>query len=842
MADFGGAASGGVFGAGAGAAIGGDVGAVAGGAVGGVPGALVGEAAGALAGSVAGAVAGSVTGDALANAIGDAMASFLGSIAGALGGGNGGNDGAEGGAPDGDDPSDPGAPAGGGGDSGSAAGNMGDGNGQTDPLVLDLTGNGFNLSALSPTSPYVDFTGTGFAQKTGWTGAGCGLLCAVDSSGNATLFTGSGGTSNGFSQLAGLDANHDGQITDADPGWSSLRVWVDANNNGVVDPGELETLGQLGITSISLTTSADDQTVAGNLIGAIGSYTLSDGTTRSIADVSFETSPTYTRPDVAVPISADIAALPQVPGYGSVADLHSAMATDATLATLVQGFVALPASTTPANIDAAVQGIMFEWAGVTNISSALQGYVNGQQYAFAEKYTGVTGESYPWHFMAAFYNQAWTNLFDGIEARLVLQSPLAALVPEFVYNAAADFVLPVTSLTASYADAYARLGAPSASNILQWDLVFRASDAFRMDAHVSSSTYVAEIAAGTNDTVASLANAISTNVQVGFNANGTTTESSTGGGSVMYAGPGISELYSYQWGGQEAIPTHDTSVYSAGDGTVEISESDNRETPVPNVLEFGAGITPSQVAVTGDGSGNVYLTDGVNGDQIKLDGELIGSGNGVQQVTFADGTSWNKQQLIAHGDPGTTGADKLYGTIGADTFDGKGAPAGSEDYEQGYGGGDTFIYDPGYGQLEHPLAVRRPRAGAAARLLLAPGQDIGVVNVGHPRCELPHQIPRMMRASCWRKPDRIPRATASRGLFSSCSRMRASTTFSPARKQGIDPRHSPRITYEGRAVLPSPSQDTRRFFCAALSAAGIVPHPTGSSGAERHAVRHPLLQ
>ena len=42
----------------------------------------------------------------------------------------------------------------------------------------------------------------------------------------------------------------------------------------------------------------------------------------------------------------------------------------------------------------------------------------------------------------------------------------------------------------------------------------------------------------------------------------------------------------------------------------------------------------------------------------------------------------------------------MLGTSGADLFDGKGAPAGSSDYEQGNGGADTFVYRLGYGQLQ----------------------------------------------------------------------------------------------------------------------------------------------
>lgn len=72
---------------------------------------------------------------------------------------------------------------------------------------------------------------------------------------------------------------------------------------------------------------------------------------------------------------------------------------------------------------------------------------------------------------------------------------------------------------------------------------------------------------------------------------------------------------------------------------------------------------------------------------------------GVDELQFADGTIWTRAQLIALAGTktGTAGADSLSGSGSAETFDGKGAPAGSQDYEQGGGGGDTFIYNAGYG-------------------------------------------------------------------------------------------------------------------------------------------------
>ncbi len=70
--------------------------------------------------------------------------------------------------------------------------------------------------------------------------------------GSASVLASGELAAHGFQALAELDANKDGAVTPADPIFSRLAAWVDVDQDRVTDPGELVTLADLGIESLSV--------------------------------------------------------------------------------------------------------------------------------------------------------------------------------------------------------------------------------------------------------------------------------------------------------------------------------------------------------------------------------------------------------------------------------------------------------------------------------------------------------------------------------------------------------------------------------------------------------------
>jgi len=704
--------------------------------------------------------------------------------------------------------------------------------GMVDPLVIDLSGSGIQLTPLNDSNAYFDLHDTGFAVHTGWVGPESGLLVqdnnhngSVD---NITELFGSS-TNDGFTALAALDANNDGILDAQDAGFTSLDLWTDTNGNGATDPGELHSLSSLGIASISLSAASVSQNVGGNEIREIATYTKSDGTTGEIGEAYFDNSQLDSRFTGSYQFNPAVLSLPNLRGYGLLPDLYIAMSIDPTLLQMVQS-LSTQSIADAANFSSDVRQILYQWAGVTNVDPTSRGvYTNAQELGVLEKFAGesyvggIHGSGNPFSpHQAENIQAAFDRLMVGVETRLLVQGPLASIVPSAVYNYDTDSIVgavdfsaligqfsanaPVASMDAERY--WSRLGpvieslgaclgaeqrvveaafqaqldsfqlAFSAKQALDGNVLlgdgstenlyattegrhyFDGGSAVRLEtSHGGGDTFVFNAGYGSLEinelefnssnvnvlklgpgisaasTVVTADNAGNIFLQDGMTgdriqldgmlsvygtlsassgvqqvqfADGTTWSAQqlvqmahqvngTTGSDTLRGTYGGGDTFDGKGGGDVVIgnAANDTFVFNAGYGSLEINELDLHSSDV-NVLKLGPGISPSSIGVTGDSSGNLYITDGTSGDQIKLDGLLSGSYYGIQQVQFADGTTWSRAQLLNVATTGTAGNDTLYGSSAADVFDGK----GGSDREIGNGGGDAFIFNAGYGSLE----------------------------------------------------------------------------------------------------------------------------------------------
>jgi hypothetical protein len=166
------------------------------------------------------------------------------------------------------------------------------------PLLLDLNGDGIHTVGLSAGVVF-DINANGTPHRTGWSDGKDGLL-VLDLNGDGVIndgreLFGSGtrlpnGTqaANGYAALAQYDANHDGVIDANDAVFTNLKVWVDANTDGITEAGELKTLAELGIASFNLNALNATGNENGNSVILQSSWKDVNGVSHSLADWTFQ--------------------------------------------------------------------------------------------------------------------------------------------------------------------------------------------------------------------------------------------------------------------------------------------------------------------------------------------------------------------------------------------------------------------------------------------------------------------------------------------------------------------------------------------------------------------------
>ncbi len=162
------------------------------------------------------------------------------------------------------------------------------------PVVLDLDGDGIELIGKADSRAYYDVKGDGYKHNIGWVGADDGFL-AIDTDGDGVisaanelsfaLWTTDPNDTDVQALKSVFDTNNNGMIDAGDAQFGQLRIWQDKNGDGVTDQGELKTLAQAGIASLSLDVAQTHYASGGNLLSGFTTYQKADGSSGWAADV-----------------------------------------------------------------------------------------------------------------------------------------------------------------------------------------------------------------------------------------------------------------------------------------------------------------------------------------------------------------------------------------------------------------------------------------------------------------------------------------------------------------------------------------------------------------------------
>lgn len=131
------------------------------------------------------------------------------------------------------------------------------------PLIIDVNGDGYRLTDAAG-GVLFDIDGDSATERLSWTARWSDdALLALDRDNNGRIDSGkelfgnftkqpASDNANGFIALAQYDDNGDGVIDSNDAVFASLRLWQDANHNGVSEPSELHSLQALDVVRLHL--------------------------------------------------------------------------------------------------------------------------------------------------------------------------------------------------------------------------------------------------------------------------------------------------------------------------------------------------------------------------------------------------------------------------------------------------------------------------------------------------------------------------------------------------------------------------------------------------------------
>ena len=156
---------------------------------------------------------------------------------------------------------------------------------------MDLDGDGIELTDFDFSSVFYDVHGDDVMYRMAWVASDDGLLAldtegdqVIDQAHEISFISYIEGATTDLEGLHHFDSNRDGLLNAADVQWSDFGVWQDRNQNGYTDQGEFNSLTNMDIEVIQLSSDGLQQMMAGNRIYGFGNFTYSNGISQQFAD------------------------------------------------------------------------------------------------------------------------------------------------------------------------------------------------------------------------------------------------------------------------------------------------------------------------------------------------------------------------------------------------------------------------------------------------------------------------------------------------------------------------------------------------------------------------------
>jgi Ca2+-binding RTX toxin-like protein len=601
------------------------------------------------------------------------------------------------------------------------------------PIMLDLDGDGLEITQFSGGSVTFDHNADGVRTGTAWVGRDDGLLVwdrdgngTIDSGrelfGNNTLLANGQTAADGWAALRDLDLNGDGVLDLADAAFAELRVWRDLDQDGTSDEGELFTLEALGITQIGLNKTNSTQTLAdGTRLDGTGHFTI-NGQTQQYTDAWFAENPFYRQFATSIEVSEEVRALPGMQGSGAVRDLREAAMLSQELRTLLAQF---QASTSRDEQRALIDPILKAWADTSDFVTVTEWQAMGRPVTYSfynltgaaadawkdklsvlEVFNGqnyqtlnASGTTAIWtfHDRQRFLEQSYAALSDSVYSALAMQTRLGS------YLDAISLVIDENGIRFDPSALNARLDAAYAANernaILDVAELFKFAkdtlDQVGFDAATKLRNWVALLPP--NSPIVAEVRAIGVGLLLGTAGNdvlqGTADAdilSGEGGNDSLYGGEG-NDVYiggaGNDYMADHSATSNDIYRFGRGDGhdsLLDYGGSADR-------IELGAGISEADVTLRSNGSSLVLRLN--TGESLTISSMFnsttgaINTSYAIESIVFADGTVWDLERMKLEATRGTPGADTIYGFNSDDTLSG----GDGNDTLHGLAGNDTLL-------------------------------------------------------------------------------------------------------------------------------------------------------